>query len=56
MGHGALIQLSAVGVEDVDLKVDANHTFWKTTYAKATGFAMEPKDVSFPFCIIELRF
>ena len=47
MGHGALIQLSAVGVEDVDLKVDANHTFWKTTYAKATGFAMEPKDVPF---------
>lgn len=47
MGHGSLIQLSAVGVEDVDLKVDANHTFWKTTYAKATGFATEPKEVSF---------
>lgn len=47
MGHGALIQLSAVGVEDVDLTVNANHTFWKTTYVKATGYSMEPREVAF---------
>ena len=45
--HGALIHLSAVGVENVDISVDATHTFWKSMYAKHTGFAMEPKELSF---------
>lgn len=46
MSHSSLIQLAAQGVENVDLTVDADHTFWKSSYAKHTGFAMEPKEVS----------
>ena len=29
------------------MDVDAEYTFWKTQYAKHTGFAMEPKELSF---------
>ncbi len=47
MGSASLIQLSAVGVENVDLTVDADTTFWKSVYSKHTGFSMEPKDLSF---------
>lgn len=39
--------MSAVGVENVDLTVDADSTFWKSVYSKHTGFSMEPKDLSF---------
>lgn len=47
MGHASLIELSAQGVENVDLTVDAQHTFWKSVYSKHTGFAMEPKELTF---------
>lgn len=47
MGSGSLIQLSAVGVENVDLTVDAEHTFWKSVYSKHTGFSIEPKELNF---------
>jgi hypothetical protein len=44
---GSLIQLSAIGVENVDLTVEAAHTFFKSVYSKHTGFAMEPKELQF---------
>lgn len=47
MGHASLIELSAQGVENVDLTVDAQHTFFKTVYSKHTGYAMEPKELQF---------
>jgi hypothetical protein len=43
----SLVQLSGIGVENVDLTVDASHTFWKSMYSKHTGFAIEPQELQF---------
>ncbi len=43
----SLVQLSAVGVENVDITVDAQHTFWKSVYSKHTGFAVQPITLQF---------
>ncbi len=47
MGRASLLQLSAKGVEDVDLTMDATTTFWKRVYEKHTAFAIEPKELAF---------
>lgn len=44
---GSLIQLSAIGVENSDLTIDASHTFFKSQYQKHTAFALEPKELHF---------
>ena len=38
---GALTQIIATGALDSYLSSDANHTFWRSKYAKHTQFAME---------------
>lgn len=47
MSSGSLMQLSAVGKQDVDTVMNAQLTFWKSMTRRHTPFAMEPKFVEF---------
>lgn len=47
MAVGALIQLSAQGIENEKLNQNASHTFWRSSFQKHTGFSMEPFALDF---------
>lgn len=47
MGEGAIIQISATGVENTWLTVEPKTTFWKYKYANHTMFAIQSHDLVF---------